>query len=526
MRYGFGLAALATAGLAGVPAAADVSAEDVWASAMAPFEALNAEIAASPVREGDRLVVDDIEIRFSFAEGRGRAILTTNGVVLEETGEGTVRVQYPAETKSIARLEFDGAEGAPEAMVLTRELDGTAFEQVASGEPGDVTHAFRTDALEQVMRLQMPEAAGGADVRMTARITGSEGTFRVTEGDLLRIGGAFDYETIILDSVTETEMPGADGAPPVRATQETAQRMEGVAMTFETALPKGTLSLMNLSEGLRDGLAFSLTSTAAGTSAETVMTTAEPGGDPAGEAEMFRQTYEVGQQEAALRLDAGGLSIEGQAGGLTVGMAAEVLPVPMVLGLEAIGYRYATPLNRTEGPEEAALALSLEGMTLGEEAWAMIDPGGALPRDPADLSVKATAAVELFVGLLDFPSIAVLEEQGEAPAALRGLTVQELAVAALGARLTGEGALSFDEASGESQGGFPEPEGVIELVLEGGQALIDRLVEARLLPEDQAAGARMMLGVFAVPGEGEDVMTSTIEMKPGGVIEANGQRVR
>ena len=86
---------------------------------MAPFEALNAEIAASPVREGDRLVVDNIEIRFSFAEGRGRAILTTNGVVLEETGEGTVRVQYPAETKSIARLEFDGAEGAPEAIVLT-----------------------------------------------------------------------------------------------------------------------------------------------------------------------------------------------------------------------------------------------------------------------------------------------------------------------------------------------------------------------------------------------------------------------
>ena len=244
MRYGFGLAALATAGLAGVPAAADVSAEDVWASAMAPFEALNAEIAAEPVREGDRLVVDDIEIRFGFDEGRGRAILTTNGVVLEETGEGTVRVQYPAETKSIARLEFDGAEGAPEAMVLTRELDGTAFEQVASGEPGDVTHAFRTDALEQVMRVEMPEAAGGADVRMTARITGSEGTFRVTEGDLLRIGGAFDYETIILDSVTETEMPGADGAPPVRATQETAQRMEGVAMTFETALPKGTLSLI------------------------------------------------------------------------------------------------------------------------------------------------------------------------------------------------------------------------------------------------------------------------------------------
>ncbi|WP_422025837.1 DUF2125 domain-containing protein [Roseovarius sp.] len=525
MRIGFGLVAVATVGLAGMPAAADVSAEDVWASAMAPFEALNAEIEASPVREGDRLVVDDIEIRFDFAQGRGRLVLTTNGMVLEEAGDGTVSVRYPAESKCIVRLEFDGEDGAPEAIVLTRELDGTAFEQVASGAPGDVTHAFRTDELLQVMRVEMPEAAGGADVRMTMRITGSEGSYRVTDGDLLRIGGAFDYETIIVDSVSETEMPGGDGVPPVMATQATAQRMEGVAVTYEGALPKGTLSLMNLSEGLRDGLAFSLTSKVAATGAETVMTTTEPGGE-AGDAEMFRQTYDLGPQAAAIRLDAGGLSIEGQADRLTMAMAAEVLPVPLVVGFEAMGYRFATPLNRTEGPEEAALALSLQGMTLGEEAWAMVDPGGALPRDPADLSLEATAAVELFAGLLDFPSIAVLEEEGEAPTALRGLTVQELAVAALGARLTGEADLRFDEADGESQGGFPEPEGVIELVLEGGQVLIDRLVEARLLPEDQAAGARMMLGVFAVPGEGEDTMTSTIELKPGGVIEANGQRVR
>ena len=46
------------------------------------------------------------------------------------------------------------------------------------------------------------------------------------------------------------------------------------------------------------------------------------------------------------------------------------------------------------------------------------------------------------------------------------------------------------------------------------------------LPEDQAMGMRMMMGMFAVPGDGEDVLTSTIQVKPDGQILANGQRLR
>ena len=45
-------------------------------------------------------------------------------------------------------------------------------------------------------------------------------------------------------------------------------------------------------------------------------------------------------------------------------------------------------------------------------------------------------------------------------------------------------------------------------------------------PEEQAAGARMMMGLFAVPGDGEDTLTSTIEVKGDGQILANGQRIK
>jgi len=52
--------------------------------------------------------------------------------------------------------------------------------------------------------------------------------------------------------------------------------------------------------------------------------------------------------------------------------------------------------------------------------------------------------------------------------------------------------------------------------------LIDNLIAMGLLPEDQAMGARMMLGIFTRPGTGPDEVTSVIEFKDGGLF-ANGQ---
>ena len=63
-------------------------------------------------------------------------------------------------------------------------------------------------------------------------------------------------------------------------------------------------------------------------------------------------------------------------------------------------------------------------------------------------------------------------------------------------------------------------------MLTGGNGLLDTLVGLGLLPEEQAMGARMMLGLFARPGDGPDTLVSTIEVKEDGSVLANGQRVR
>ena len=73
---------------------------------------------------------------------------------------------------------------------------------------------------------------------------------------------------------------------------------------------------------------------------------------------------------------------------------------------------------------------------------------------------------------------------------------------------------------------MPRPKGGVDLTLVGGNGLLDKLVGMGLLPEEQAMGARMMMGLFAVPGEGEDTLNSRIEVNDEGHVLANGQRIR
>ena len=93
------------------------------------------------------------------------------------------------------------------------------------------------------------------------------------------------------------------------------------------------------------------------------------------------------------------------------------------------------------------------------------------------------------------------------------------------ARLSGAGSFTFDNTDMVTFNGVPRPEGALDLRLEGANALLDKLVAMGLLPQEQAMGARMMMGLFGVP-EGDDTLTSKIEVNAEGHLLANGQRLQ
>ena len=114
----------------------------------------------------------------------------------------------------------------------------------------------------------------------------------------------------------------------------------------------------------------------------------------------------------------------------------------------------------------------------------------------------------------------------DAPAEIEALNINSIVVDAVGAKLDGSGAFTFDNTDTTTYGGMPKPVGAVSVALAGGNALLDKLVAMGLLPEQQAMGARMMMGLFAVPGDAPDTLKSKVEFNEAGQILANGQRIK
>ena len=68
------------------------------------------------------------------------------------------------------------------------------------------------------------------------------------------------------------------------------------------------------------------------------------------------------------------------------------------------------------------------------------------------------------------------------------------------------------------------PVGTAKVNVDGANALIDGLIKIGLVQEEDAMGVRMMMGMFMKPsGNGDDSLTSDIEVKEGMQVLVNGQ---
>lgn len=215
-----------------------------------------------------------------------------------------------------------------------------------------------------------------------------------------------------------------------------------------------------------------------------------------------------------------GISYRGTTNDVTMSIGGSTIPLPpLTFKMAETGGTFAIPLVPGDDAQPFALAFSIVGLEIDNMLWGMIDPMGQLPRDPINLVIDTS-------GNLTINEDFTAPEYAEGPApgipgTIEDLNINALQLSIAGAELTGDGALTFDNSIG-----MPMPAGVVNLMLSGGNGLLDKLVGMGLVPEDQATGVRMMLGLFARPGQGEDTLQSVIEMKKDGSVLANGQRIR
>jgi hypothetical protein len=484
--------------LMGGTAHAALTVDQVWQSWKDAGALIGLEVkAATENSDSGTLTLNGVSVGPAGMSG-----LTISDMVLTEAGDGSVSIVPGADigitmtgdTKGTAKLVHDG-------LTLTaREADG------------GLAYDFAAAKLDVVYDTTSPgtsfDGSAAAEVVNSGTVGFSDlaGTYSDTPGTNRTFGMDVKASALAYDTKLDD--------PAMGLKQSTTSSTANVEMSFDFALPS-TIALAALAApadfgtALQEGLAINF-STKQGDSTGTMTQ----------ENEFFPMTFAIsaGGGEATGVFNKDTFNIQSTGSGLEVDVTTAMMPSPIKITSGPIAFGLTSPVMASDVAGDYGMVMKLSQFTVSEEAWAMFDPGAALKRDPADIAIDVSGKTKL-----DFIAMLQADEAGTEPPvpAVETLDITELTLKVAGAALAGTGAFTFDNSMG-----IPMPLGEANVTVTGANALIDGLIATGLLAEEDAMGARMMMGAFMSPGANPDELTSKIEAKAGGEIYVNGQRVQ
>ena len=493
--------ALAVLLLSTTAAQAQLVADDVRANWIALLSAGDGTVSiGSETRSGGTLALEGVTVATPVEEGA--LSMDLGRIAFVEQGDGSVRIEMgPSYTLTIAQApQF----GTPMEMTLTFSQPGMSL--LARGTPEDMVHDFTAKSVGiELSRLVVDGETIPAQARLS--IADPKGTYGVaTQGTLRRIDTEFTGSALFGD--VSVEEPGGPGV--FSLVLETAD----VTLGSELSVPQGG-SFVDMPAMLSQGFASASRFAYGAASFDFNFIDGQ---------EQLRGSGTIGSGRLENTLDARSLSYDTATSGLGITLEGTAIPLPQIsFGMAEGGFGLKLPLAPSTTPADFALKLGYRGIEVGEEVWGLFDPAQAIPRTPANLVADITGTATVKADLMN-PE--VMAGMAGPPGELNTVTLNELDLAAGGARLTGAGAFTFDNSDLSTFDGMPAPEGAVDLMLTGGNALLDTLVDMGFVSADEAMGARMMLGLFARPGDGPDSLVSRIEVTADGQVLANGQRIR
>lgn len=505
-RFARGFGAAFVYVLATQTAYADLTANDVWADWKDYLASTGYSVTGDEQSSGGSLTISNVSVEMPIPDDEGSFAITMDALTFAENGDGTVDIKMP---DSIPMTFIAEAEGeSPVSGVLTYAHSDTAM--TATGSPDDVTYAYASSrATMELTSLTvdnepMPESM----LRILVAIENIDTKTRLLKGDLRNYSqrmtaDVLNYD-IAFDDPDSEDMGSFKGAMQNVSVEGTgaipldmdpndfnASLEAGFAVDAMLAYGAGNTAI----EGVGDGEAFSFASSSQGGSLGLKM-------------DANRIAYDVEQRQSSISMKGG------------------ELPVPVEIAAAVSAFNLSMPVRKSEDERDFALGLNLGDFTMSETLWSMIDPVAQLPRDPATVILDAVGKGKMLFNLLDPEEAALLDQSATPPAEISALTINKLLVSLVGASLSGTGDFTFDNADTTTLDGFPRPTGYLDLKLVGANALLEKLSGMGLVADEEAMGARMMMGLLAVPGDEPDTLNSKIEINDQGHILANGQRIQ
>lgn len=486
--------------------AADVTAKEIWDDWKSYMSAFGYSVDAEEVISGNTLTVNDVTMRVPMPDGAGSFAMSMSTIDFVENGDGTVNVVFP----EVTPMQF--AAKGPEGEAVSGSLEYTikGMEMRASGDPSKMIYDHTAEQMSITLRTltvdgeTLPEGA----LKAALTVNDTSGQSVMEPGALRKISqnmraGETNYQINFQD-------PDSSDGMVFNGVIET-MRFSG-----DTSIPL-SVDPENVASALRDGMSIVGGFSYTGSSTEFSVTD---------DSDTMGGSVGAASSEVQVRLNKDLLEYKGGSKDARFNIVGGSVPLPIVAEFGEVAFNLLMPAAKSESASDFAFGLTLGNFETSDALWAMLDSANVLPRDPATISLDLTGKAKMLVDFFDPEQMSAVEDAEAMPAELQALTLNKLLISAVGATLSGTGDFTFDNSDTESFDGFPKPTGGIDLSLIGGNGLMDKLVQMGLLPQEQAMGARMMMGLFARPGEGEDSLTSKIEINAEGHILANGQRIQ
>ncbi len=483
---------------------ADVTAEQVWGDWKNYMSGFGYDLSASENISQDTLTVSDITISIDLPDDEGKLGISMEGFTFTENGDGTVSLSVPP----IMPVTININPTTGETVDLTLNYATTGYTVNISGDPGDITYNFAVASAEVSLDRLVVNGLAIDVGEASLSIDDVVGTSNMKVGDLRRTMQKFDSGPIRL-AVDFTDPEGKGHL--VMNGDYGGINFEGMG-SFPLEM-----DVKNLGAMLASGFAFDGKYTFNG--GATSFNFEENGKVTEASTKSDGGHLEIAMDQTKLRYSGGSENIE-------IRMSGGDIPLPVELAMKEWGFNLLLPISKSDDEQDFALAMNITGFALSDLLWGLADPASNLPHDPATVAFDLTGKAKLFFDLFDEDQMLAATTGAEAPGELNALKLNSLTVNAVGAELTGDGAFTFDNSDLTTFDGMPAPTGAIDLKMVGLNGLMDKLVAMGMMPEDQAMGMRMMMGMFAVVGEDEDTLTSKIEVSGDGQIKANGQRIQ
>ena len=401
-------------------------------------------------------------------------------------------------------LAFPAEDEGPSAMKLTVNQPGLLI--TAGGSATETKYDFTAPTVSVVLDEIKDQAGAVLDTKADLVLTGSTASYLVaTAGEATQLDSSFAAGSLALNISGANPDSGESGTVTVSLNDlkgSTKGNLLGaeIMANMAVALNSGFTTDSTMSFG-----AMALTADVTDATGPTAIKGSATGGDFVLALDKMRINY--------------GTSLKGAQ--FTVSGAQ--IPFPEVaIGFAETGFNVMIPASKSETPQDFAFLTKIVDLTISEDVWGLFDPAATLSREPATFILDTKGTGRWLQDIMD-PEVQM--EGVEPPGELNSLDLTQVLLKAAGAEVGATGGLTFDNADLTTYPGMPAPSGTINVTIKGVNKLIDNLIAMGLLPEDQAMGARMMMGMFTRPGAAPDEVTSVIEFKDGGLF-ANGQQLQ